>query len=602
MRKKYLIKNVLLLLLIGFPLVLSAQIKRGKDYKTTPTHAIAENNDTSYLSREQKDSILINNLQYKLQEYELNEIVLRSQLGKSAREDSIDKVMKRAQIDSLRKKTPGVPIVIEGNTLFKLYARRGGVAPTTRARSAEAVIMSLGKRLSLTQDTLYIFESDYASDIMCGDEVIVSLTDHDGLWQNTTRSELAQKYLPIISKEISLLQKEYGLKRKIQNILLGLLVIGIQVTLISLTYRLFKRLRLKISKMVRTKLKPLKIKDYEFLDAKKQGSILLFVSRILRLIIIIIQLVISIPILFSIFPETKDFAYTIFSYIWNPTRDILWSVLNYFPKIFKIIIVYFCFKYVVKGLRYMTNEVATGKLKINGFYADWAFPTYYILRFFAYSLMLIMIWPLLPNSESNIFQGVSVFIGLVISLGSTTVIGNLMAGLVITYMRPFKVGDFIKLQDTMGSVVEKTPFVTRLRTPKNDVVTIPNSFILSSLTLNYSFAAEQYGIIVHTTVTIGYDVEWKTVENLLISAALETKNIMSEPMPFVLATQLDDFYCSYEINAYTKADHSLPDVYSNLHKNVIDKFNEAGIEIMSPHFYGGRDSNRPQMPESFIKK
>lgn len=287
------------------------------------------------MSREQNDSILINNLQYKLQEYELNEIVLRSQLGKSAREDSIDKVMKRAQIDSLRKKTPGVPVVIEGNTLFKLYARRGGVAPTTRARSAEAVIMSLGKRLSLTQDTLYIFESDYASDIMCGDEVIVSLTDHDGLWQNTTRSELAQKYLPIISKEISLLQKEYGLKRKIQNILLGLLVIGIQVTLISLTYRLFKRLRLKISKMVRTKLKPLKIKDYEFLDAKKQGSILLFVSRILRLIIIIIQLVISIPILFSIFPETKDFAYTIFSYIWNPTRDILWSVLNYFLRYLK---------------------------------------------------------------------------------------------------------------------------------------------------------------------------------------------------------------------------------------------------------------------------
>ena len=160
----------------------------------------------------------------------------------------------------------------------------------------------------------------------------------------------------------------------------------------------------------------------------------------------------------------------------------------------------------------MANEIATEKLKISGFYPDWAFPTYYILRFLAYSFMLIMIWPLLPSSNSEIFQGVSVFIGLVISLGSTTVIGNLMAGLVTTYMRPFKVGDRIKLQDTEGDVVENTPFVTRIRTPKNDIITVPNSFILSSQTLNYSSSARQYGIIVHTKVTIGYDIDWKMVE------------------------------------------------------------------------------------------
>lgn len=598
--------RVLWVVLVVMPIAVYAQKKHGEAKHTEKVVAgSGENLDSVILTRKEKDSLLIDDLRYKLQEYQLSEIVLKNQLyktGESARTDSINKARKRAQIDSLRILTPGVPVVIEGDTLFKLYARRGGVSPVNRAQSTTDAILKIGKRLSFVRDSLYIFESDYASDIMCGDKVIVSLTDQDGLWQNTTRSELAKKYMPVISKEISLLQEKYGLRMKIQGFLLGFLIVAAQIGLIFLTNWLFRKLRRRIVRIVNTKLKPLKIKDYEFLDVHKQGRILLFTSNIARLFFILIQLVISIPILFSIFPETKSFAYILFSYIWNPTKDILIAIVNYIPKIFKILIIYICFKYFVRGMKYMANEIATEKLKISGFYPDWAFPTYYILRFLTYSFMLIMIWPLLPNSNSEIFQGVSVFIGLVISLGSTTVIGNLMAGLVTTYMRPFKVGDRIKLQDTEGDVIEKTPFVTRIRTPKNDIITVPNSFILSSQTLNYSSSARQYGIIVHTKVTIGYDIDWKMVEKLLIAAALRTESIDHEPEPFVLATRLDDFYCNYEINAYTKDAHSLPLVYSNLHKSILDMFNRAGIEIMSPHFYAGRDGSIPQVPLSDTEK
>ena len=216
-----------------------------------------------------------------------------------------------------------------------------------------------------------------------------------------------------------------------------------------------------------------------------------------------------------------------------------------------------------------------------------------------YCFMLVMIWPLLPNSGSPVFQGVSVFLGLIISLGSTSVIGNLMASFVITYMRPFRIGDQIKLNDTVGKVIEKSPFVIRIETPKKEIITIPNSFVLSSHTINYSTSARKSGVIIYSDITVGYDVDRVKVEELLIKAAINTKGVLKHPQPFVLIKTLPDFYCSYQINAYTKEDQTLPRMYSTLHKNIIDILNEAGIEITSPHFYAQRDGNETTIPEKY---
>ena len=160
----------------------------------------------------------------------------------------------------------------------------------------------------------------------------------------------------------------------------------------------------------------------------------------------------------------------------------------------------------------------------------------------------------------------------------------------------FKLGDRIQLNETTGNVIEKTPFVTRLRTPKNEVVTIPNSFIMSSHTTNYSVSARQYGLIIHSTVTIGYDVPWRQVHQLLINAARQTTGVLPEPKPFVLETELSDYYPCYQINAYIKDADKLGDIYSDLHQNIQDVFNEAGVEIMSPHYFAGRDGSASTIP------
>lgn len=268
---------------------------------------------------------------------------------------------------------------------------------------------------------------------------------------------------------------------------------------------------MRIQKLKDTKLKPISIQDYELLDTQKQVNLLIFLSNLLRYVFMLLQLLLTVPLLFSIFPQTKNLAYQIFSYIWNPVKTIFSGVIEYIPNLFTIFVIWYAVKYLVRFVHYLATEVQSERLKLNGFYPDWAMPTYHIVRFLLYAFMIAMIYPYLPGSDSGVFQGISVFVGLIVSLGSSTVIGNIIAGLVITYMRPFKLGDRIKLNDTTGNVIEKTPLVTRIKTPKNELVTIPNAFIMSSHTVNYSASARTYGLIIHVEVSIGYDVPWRKV-------------------------------------------------------------------------------------------
>ena len=259
-------------------------------------------------------------------------------------------------------------------------------------------------------------------------------------------------------------------------------------------------------------------------------------------------------------------------------------------------------KYLVRLVHYLASEIQSERLKIGGFYADWAMPTFHIVRFLLYAFMIAMIYPYLPGSKSGVFQGISVFVGLIVSLGSSTVIGNIIAGLVITYMRPFKLGDRIKLNDTTGNVIEKTPLVTRIRTPKNEVVTIPNSFIMSSHTVNFSQSARDYGLIIHSEVSVGYDIPWRKTHQLLVEAALNTPGVVDDPRPFVLETSLQDYYPVYQVIAYIKDANQLAQVYSDLHQNIQDRFNEEGIEIMSPHYTATRDGSETTIPKDDLRE
>jgi small-conductance mechanosensitive channel len=546
------------------------------------------------------DSVSLAAVRQELAAAKLNEANLRMEIEQiklaAYAADSLKLAGQKQRIDSLRQEVTGVPVVVEGDTLFYFYAKRGGHTPQQRAENVAADIAELGKLLNLQPDSVYVESSDIVTDVMYKGKVLVSFTDMDGLWENCTRDQLAADKRLVIMEKLHQMKESHGLLQLGKRIVYFILVLVGQYLLFRVTNWLFRKLKLRIVRLRNTRLKPFSIQDYELLDTLKQVKLLVFLASLVRYVIMFLQLLLTVPLLFSIFPQTKDLAYQLFSYIWNPVKSIFIGVVDYIPNLFTIFIIYMAVKYLVRLFRYLADEVQSEHLKLRGFYPDWAIPTYHIIRFLLYAFMLAMIYPYLPGSNSGVFQGISVFVGLIVSLGSSTVIGNIIAGLVITYMRPFKIGDCIKLNDTTGNVVEKTPLVTRIRTPKNEVVTIPNSFVMSSHTVNFSQSAREYGLIIHSEVSIGYDVPWRTVNKLLVEAALNTPGVVDDSRPFVLSTSLSDWYPVYQVNAYIKDADRLAEIYSDLHQNIQDRFNEAGVEIMSPHYMAVRDGNASTIP------
>jgi small-conductance mechanosensitive channel len=396
--------------------------------------------------------------------------------------------------------------------------------------------------------------------------------------------------------------QRWNVKPILIGIFLSILTTTAAIVLFRALNSFFGMLIRKIDGWKGTVIKPVKLKTVEVLSEERIAEIVEGAFKILRLFFFVVLGYFYITILFSFFKFTQTWAGTLFGYIINPLWNVLTAFIKFLPNLFFILVIGYVTRYVIKFVKLIFDEIGKGTLSPPGFYREWADPTYKIVRFLILAFAGIVIFPYLPGSDSPIFQGITVFFGILFSLGSTSAISNIVAGVVLTYMRPFKIGDRVKIADTMGDIMEKTLLVTRVRTIKNVDITIPNAMVLGSHIINFSSSAKEPGLILHTGVTIGYDISWKTVHELLIAAADATTGIMKEPKPFVFQTSLDDFYVSYELNAYTNQPNIMARIYSELHQNIQNKFNEGGVEIMSPHYSAVRDGNQTTIPETYLPK
>ena len=532
-----------------------------------------------------KDSLKIAELTEQIQQLKLNEIIFQGKLSgyeQSKEADSLALLQRKERIDSLRNVTQGMPVVIDGDTLFSFYAARGENSIASRVNNAKSMINLLGNDWSVNPDSIYLFTLGDYIQIMYDDRIILIVSEDDALWMNMSVDSLAKEYREKIVDKVKYLQDKNSLISLAKRIGAFLLVLVVLVLFFRGLNYLFRKLKLILKKHLELKFTSIIIRDYHLLNTRQALKIVFGVLNVLKYTLMILTLIIVIPVLFSIFPQTKDLAETLFDYILTPIKTILSSIFRYVPNLFTIAIIWLFVHYVIKGLKYVSGEIEAGRLKVSGFYPDWAVPTFNLVRFFLYAFMIAMIYPHLPGASSGVFQGISVFIGLVVSLGSTAVIGNIVAGLVITYMRPFKIGDMIKLNETMGTVIEKTPFVTRIRTLKNEIITIPNSFMLASHTTNYTASADDYGLIIHTSIGVGYNVPNTRVHELLIKAAKMTQGVLGDREPFVLDKKFEDLYQQYEINAYITEVNAISRIYSDLHYNIQNVFIEAGVELQVP--------------------
>ena len=386
----------------------------------------------------------------------------------------------------------------------------------------------------------------------------------------------------------------------------GLFLTAVSTGVFLVIYRFINLLFPFITRVVQswkgTRIRTISIQNTNLLTAERITNMAAIALRIGRFAALILLWYLYLPTVFSFFEATQTWAATLIGYVLKPIVTMGSAFINYLPNLFTIIVILFISRYILKFIGFIFKEIDQESITIPGFIAEWAQPTYKIVRFLVMVFVAIVIFPYLPGSDSPAFQGISLFVGVLFSLGSTTAIANIVAGVVLTYMRPFKVGDRVKIADTMGDVVEKTLLVTRVRTIKNVDITIPNAMVLGSHIINFSMSADDRGLILHTVVTIGYDVPWRQVHDLLISAALTTEHILHEPSPFVLQTGLNDYYPVYELNAYTNNPSRMARIYSELHQNIQDKFNESGVEILSPAYSAVRDGNSMAVPPDYLPK
>lgn len=392
---------------------------------------------------------------------------------------------------------------------------------------------------------------------------------------------------------------------KLDYILLhGALFILLTVLLV-VSIRLFNRFTVKLHSLVRRNrgviIRSVRIKNLELVSADQLVAIAFKAVRGLRWAVIIFLLYLYLTLAFSLFVWTELVAQKLLGYVLDPLVGIAKAVVSYLPNVFYIAVVVVVARYVLKLMKLIFSKIEDKTITIPGFPEEWAKPTFRIAAFLLIVFVVVIIFPYLPGSESAAAKGVSIFLAVLLSLGSSSAISNIIAGVVITYMRSFKVGDRVKINDITGDIMEHNFLITRIKTVKNEEITMPNSLVLSGHVTNYTaIVRDGKPLILYTSVTIGYDSPWPKVHELLIAAALATEDILHYPQPFVLQTALDDFYVSYQINAYTNSPSKMQFIYSALHQNIQDKFFEAGVEIASPHYYSIRDGNKTAMPDKFL--
>ena len=526
----------------------------------------------------QKDSIRIAML--------LNEIQLLINNEKNTPSITNSSTTNEKEIEKLRNKMRGRPIVFEKDTLYYLYTSYGPYDIDTRVKYVEEKLKELYNDPYFVADSIKIKPAgDYLS-VMYNDKTITGISMVDALWENSSQTELAQRYANIIKNTIVKYKEQNSLKSVLIRLAELLLVLFIAFILVWAINRLFDFLKKITLNSEHRFLTSIRIRNYDFI--KKPGIIKALVKllAILRIVFLLFLLITIIPLIFDIFPSTQYLSKIIVQWISEPIKNVGIAIIGYLPHLFYIVIIAVITRYVLKILRFFALEIERGILKIKGFHPEWAHTTYVLARMMLWVLALVIMFPHLPGSDSDAFKGISVFLGVLISLGSSSAISNAIAGIVISYMRPFQVGDWIKSGEIIGVVIEKNALVTRLKTINNEDITIPNSAILSGATMNFTSIGKELGLAlnVQVQVKVRYDYSDNLVEELLIEAALKTNGISPKPHPYIFQISLDELNAVYELNAYTFHPENMYFIKSVLTKNIQSTFRQANVEIFSTQY------------------
>jgi small-conductance mechanosensitive channel len=492
-----------------------------------------------------------------------------------------------------------VPVLVSGEPILWISTGIGPYSAQLRADRIQARLRDIIGDRTLRDATVTVGEVDGASELRVGPKLVLVVAPQDAAKLNVPRATLAEQYARVVEEAIRVDRLRHAPATLLRSAGYGLVATLIFAALVWLILRFTRALHRRLAARISRRSEAFRALQVELLGDARVGGTLRAVISVLRALLLLAAFNLYLTYVLGLFPWTRAVSLRLGDYVFTPVRALALAVAGYLPKLLFVVVIGVAVHIAIRLVGIFFRQIQAGRVVFASFPAEWADPTNKIVRVLIIALGLVVAFPYLPASDSPAFAGVSVFMGVLVSLASSSALSNMMAGLVLTYTGAFRHGDRVKVGEAFGDIIETSLLVTRIRTIKNEDITIPNSLVLGTTVTNYTREATTRGLILHTTITIGYDAPWRKIHELLVEAALATPDILREPRPFVWQTSLNDFYVSYEINAYTASPAAMLDTYAALHASIQDAFFAAGVEIMSPHYTSVRDGNTAAIPEAF---
>ena len=487
---------------------------------------------------------------------------------------------------------PSAPVVIDGRSLFRVRGTSSFPAER-RAAGIAARIKAVADDRTVSPDAVHGVETEIGTAIFGGRARVMVVLDADARLESLERKTLAELLVGTMREAVASYRQARtrgALLRSAAYAAVATVLLAALVTLVVWVSRWAEKV---LEATYRQRVQSVGIQSFQLVRAEQIWVALHRAVVIARALIILALAFVYLQYVLGVFPWTRGFSGQLLGLVLDPLATMGWGIVNVVPNLFFLTILLLITRYLLKVISMFFAAVGRGEVALSGFEQEWADPTYKLLRVAVVALALVVAYPYIPGSGSEAFKGISIFIGIVFSLGSSSTIANIIAGYTMTYRRAFRMGDRVKISGVTGDVIEMRLQVTHLRTIKNEEVIIPNSTILNNEVVNYTSLARTRGLILHTTVGIGYETPWRQVEAMLLLAADRTPEIKREPAPFVRQLALGDFAVTYEINVYCDNAQAMSRIYTALHEHILDVFNEHGVQIMTPAYEG--DPEQPKV-------
>jgi len=473
-----------------------------------------------------------------------------------------------------------------------LFAVRGvsSLPADKRAANISERIEKIASDRSIPADSLRVEMKDDFNSIYAGNQLIVMLVDADAKLEGVALKNLS--YVTENSIETAIVR--YRAEREPRALLIKLaqgMAMALTVALLIYVLLLSRRWISKfIERRLEARVAVLESMSGSIVRAQQiwqlAEALLLFTVGVLMLTIVSL----GVGEVLSLFPWTRGVGMVLHDALMMPLIGAGQAFMNYLPKLITLILIILLFRFLLKMLRTTFEAIEHGRLQLKGFDPEWTWPTFRLVRLGVLAFAVVMAYPFIPGSQSEAFKGMTILLGVLLSIGSSSIISNIVAGYSMTYRRAFAIGDRIRVGDTVGDVTERRLLVTHVLTPKNEEVVIPNSVILSSEIVNYSTMSKAEGVIVGSTVGIGYDTPWRQIESMLLLAASRAGGQKPGSQPFVRQKSLNTFDVTYEINVFCDDAQQMPALLTRLNGQILDVFNEYGVQIMTPAYEGDPDT------------